>query len=67
MRLDSEAQREDLLEVISAVRVSTTLGTAHEIVAEANRIMDPIRNARIEVVVPIASLAPDPPLLEAVP
>lgn len=62
MKLDNEEQRKDLLELLSTVRVSTTLGTAHEVVAEANRIMDPIRHARIEGerdVVPIESLAPD--------
>ncbi len=72
MKLDSEEQREDLLELLSTVRVSTTLGTIHETQAEADRIMDPIRNAGIEgedeqQVVPIESLAPDPPKLEAVP
>ncbi len=67
MKLDNEAQRKDLLELLGTVRVMTTLGTAHETVAEAHRIMDPIRKAEIEVVrsvVPIGSLAPDSPKLE---
>lgn len=63
MKLDSEEQRKDLIEIISTVRISTTLGTVEETLAEANRILDPIRYAEIEAdmrpVVPIESLAPD--------
>lgn len=65
MKLDSEKQRKELLEMLSVVPISTTIGECHKNVIEADRILDPIRTAEIErVVVPIESLAPDPSILE---
>ncbi len=68
MKLDSEEQRADLLEMLSTVRVTVTPGTYNEVGREFERIMGPIRDAEIEepappekIVVPIAFLAPDTP------
>lgn len=64
MKLDSEEQRRDLLELLSTVRATVTPATIDAARAEFDRILDPIREAGIEderPVVPIASLAPDPP------
>lgn len=82
MKLDSEEQRKDLIELLGSVRMQTTIGTIDETVAEVRRIMTPIYEAELEPVdheamrradasyrpvVPIESLAPDPlPRLEAV-
>lgn len=63
MKLDSEQQREDLLELLSTVRAVVTPATIDAAKAEFDRILNPIREAEIEVVrrpvVPIESLAPD--------
>lgn len=64
MKLDSEEQRADLLELLSTVRASVTPATIDAAKIEFDRILDPIRYAELEPqVVPIASLAPDPPRL----
>ncbi len=52
MKLDSEKQRETLLKLLGVVGIQTTfadVATAH---ADADKILDPIRNAEIEEPVP---------------
>jgi hypothetical protein len=65
MKLDSEEQRKDLLEMLPTVRVSCTLGELKGQLAEFHRIIKPIIEAEIEppqkIVVPIEFLAPDTP------
>jgi hypothetical protein len=68
MKLDSEGQRKDLLEMLSTVRVSVTLGELRGQLNEYHRIIKPIIEAELEppppkekMVVPIDFLAPDTP------
>ena len=52
MKLDSEEQREELLELLSHVVVKVTPASIDETKSEFDRIMDPIRDAEIEDAVP---------------
>ncbi len=68
MKLDNEAQRQDLLEMLATVKVTVPLGQLQEQLAEYHRIIRPIIEAEIEeppppekMVVPIEFLAPDTP------
>jgi hypothetical protein len=65
MKLDSEAQRKDLLEMLSTVRVTVTLGELRGQLKEYQRIIKPIIEAELEPppkqIVPIEFLAPDTP------
>lgn len=70
MKLDSEEQRRDLLEMLSTVRVTVTPATYKEVGREFARILGPIETAEIEEppppvfekrIVPIEFLAPDTP------
>lgn len=62
MKLDSEDQKKELLELLDLVPITNvTFGTIEEALKQINVILDPIRNAGIEEpdrsVVPIESLA----------
>ena len=48
MKLDSKEQRTELLELLSNIAIQTKVGEVESMLAEANRILDPIRNAEIE-------------------
>lgn len=49
MKLDSEEQREELLEMLESLPVvNVTIGTLPDALAEMDKILDPIRNAGIE-------------------
>ncbi len=65
MKLDSEKQRKDLLEMLSTVRVTVTLGELQGQLNEYHRIIKPIAEAELEPppkpIVPIEFLAPDTP------
>ncbi len=64
MKLDSEEQREQLLKMLSSVRVTSTTGQLQSQLDEYHRIIKPVMRAGIEVekpVVPIEFLAPDTP------
>ncbi len=49
MKLDSEAQREELLMLISLAGIQTTFGDIDEAKAMTERILAPIREAELEV------------------
>ncbi len=65
MKLDSEGQRKDLLEMLATVRVTVTLGELQGQLNEYHRIIKPIAEAELEppekIIVPIEFLAPDTP------
>ncbi len=65
MKLDSEAQRKELLRMLATVRVSTTLGQLGEQHIGYVHFIKPIIEAELEPperpVVPIEFLAPDTP------
>ena len=65
MKLDSEAQRKDLLEMLATVKVTVPLGKLQQQLNEYHRIIKPIIEAELEppekMVVPIEFLAPDTP------
>ena len=65
MKLDSEAQRKDLLQMLATVRVTVTLGELSGQLKEYHRIIKPIAEAELEPppkrIVPIEFLAPDTP------
>ncbi len=67
MKLDSEEQRKDLLEMLATVKVTVALGALRDHLVEYHRIINPIIEAEIEepvpekLVVPIEFLAPDTP------
>lgn len=48
MKLDSEEQRAQLLQLLGTVVVQIKMGDAGTIKDEVNSILDPIRNAEIE-------------------
>lgn len=48
MKLDSEEQRTQLLQLLESVTVQVTLGNADTVQSEVDSILDPIRNAEIE-------------------
>ena len=48
MKLDSEDQRIQLLQLLESISIQVPLGQAATIEAEVNAILDPIRNAEIE-------------------
>lgn len=49
MKLDSEEQRKELLEMLGALPVvNITIATLPNALAEMNKILDPIREAKIE-------------------
>ena len=68
MKLDSEGQRTDLLQMLATVRVTVPLGELQDQLTEYHRIIKPIIEAEIEEpppppkrIVPIEFLAPDTP------
>ncbi len=64
MKLDSEAQRKQLLNLISSVEMTVTAGTLQQTGATIFGILKAIEDADLEKqVVPIESLAPDTPKL----
>ena len=48
MKLDSEAQREELLDLLSTVPWTVTIETIERAQAKMEEVLDPIRNAEIE-------------------
>lgn len=48
MKLDSEEQREQLLELLGTVVLQVRLGEADSLGPQVEAILDPIRNAGIE-------------------
>ncbi len=68
MRLDSEAQRAQLLNLISSVELTVTAGTLQQTGATIFGLLKTIEDADLEPpvkdVVPIESLAPDSPDLK---
>lgn len=48
MKLDSEEQRETLLQLLESITVQVTLGNAATVPEQVAGILDPIRNAEIE-------------------
>ena len=48
MKLDSEEQRTQLLELLGTVVLQVRLGEADSLGPQADAILDPIRNAQIE-------------------
>ena len=48
MKLDSEDQRIQLLQLLETINIQVPLGQAGTIEAEVNSILDPIRNAELE-------------------
>jgi len=64
MKLDSEAQRKQLLNLISSVEFTVTAGTLQQTGATVFGLLKTIEDADLEKpVVPIESLAPDTPKL----
>ena len=65
MKLDSEEQRRDLLEMLATVKVTVPLGQLQQQLNEYHRIIKPIAEAELEppekIIVPIEFLAPDTP------
>ncbi len=48
MKLDSEEQREQLLQLLGTVTLQVTLGDAATLGPQVESILNPIRNAEIE-------------------
>ena len=48
MKLDSEDQRIQLLQLLETINIQVPLGEAASVEAQVNSILDPIRNAEIE-------------------
>jgi hypothetical protein len=67
MKVDDEAQREQLLGLLATVEFTVTAPTIRQTGAMIFGLLDKIRQAGLEKqIVPIESLAPDPPKLEVV-
>ena len=65
MKVDNEAQREQLLGLLATVEFTVTAPTIQQTGAMIFGLLDTIRQAGLEKqVVPIESLAPDPPDLK---
>lgn len=50
MKLDSEDQRIQLIQLLEAITIQVPMGQAGTVEAQVNAILDPIRNAQIEKV-----------------
>lgn len=48
MKLDSEEQRDTLLQILGTVGITTNFADVADAHAGADKILDPIRNAEIE-------------------
>lgn len=67
MKLDSEEQRQKIIGLLAQVQVTVTPVTIGEFKAEFDQLFLALQNAGLEKqIVPIESLAPDPPQLEVV-
>jgi hypothetical protein len=65
MKLDNEEQRESLLGLLASVEFTVTAPTIQQTGAMIFGLLDKVRQAGLEKqVVPIESLAPDPPDLK---
>ncbi len=65
MKVDDEAQREQLLGLLATVEFTVTAPTIQQTGVMIFSLLDKIRQAGLEKqIVPIESLAPDPPKLK---
>ena len=48
MKLDSEQQRKELLELLAQVPLQVTIGNVEEQARAVTKLLDPIRNAELE-------------------
>ncbi len=65
MKLDDEEQRQTLLGLLGTVEFTVTAGTINQTGSMIFGLLDKIRQAGVEKqIVPIESLAPDPPDLK---